>query len=69
MSKLKVLTTRELAKRWEGHIVQGTIENWRQIGFGPKYEKKGKEKLARIHYKLSDIKKFEKKYFKRRLNG
>lgn len=64
MSRAKMISTRELARRWDGLIVQGTIENWRQAGRGPLYIKLGRSKTSRIVYKMSEVKRFEKKYFR-----
>lgn len=64
MRKAEVISTKELARRWDGYIAYGTIENWRQEGRGPKFIKLGKEKTSRIVYKLVEVKRFEKIYFK-----
>lgn len=59
----KVITVKELARRWRGLVVKRTIDNWRMLGRGPKYQKIGKGKTCLVLYKLKDIQKFEKSYF------
>lgn len=56
----KLLSTKELAKRWDVH--EGTIKNWRSQGKGPKFYKIGEGEKSRVRYKLEDIKSYEKKF-------
>lgn len=58
------LSTPELAERWEGLVVAGTLKNWRHKKKGPKYIKFGKGKNSHIGYRLSDVEDYEKKMTK-----
>jgi hypothetical protein len=63
MIRDKALTTNELAHRWRGLTVKGTIEAWRVRGRGPRYFKLGKGKTCVVLYKLRDIERFERQYW------
>jgi len=52
-----ILTTEELASRWDMH--PGSLERWRKQGAGPKFIKLGEAGPARIRYRLEDIVKYE----------
>lgn len=64
MIKEKTLTTNQLAHRWRGLLVKGTIENWRQQGRGPRFCKIGSGKTCLVLYRLKEIERFEKIYFR-----
>lgn len=49
------LSTEELAKRWGGTVVTGTLSNWRNKKKGPAYTKIG----GKVRYRLSDVEKYE----------
>ncbi len=53
MSGRIFFTQEKLAKRW--FISKRTLERWRWIGTGPRYQKIG----GRVLYKLEDIEAFE----------
>jgi glucose/arabinose dehydrogenase len=50
------LTGDELAARWKGKVVVGTLTNWRSAGLGPAYIKLGRSVL----YPLSAIEEYER---------
>jgi hypothetical protein len=58
MIDTKILTTEELAQRWDMH--PGSLERWRNAGKGPKFIKLGSDAgPARIRYRLIDVLKYE----------
>jgi len=56
---MKMLTTKELALRWQMAI--GSLENWRQQDKGPKFIKMGGAKNADVRYPIEHVVAFEKK--------
>jgi hypothetical protein len=54
-----LLTTVELAERWQFH--KGTLNRWRLIGRGPKFIRLGRGKGSNIAYRLSDIEDYERR--------
>lgn len=58
------LSTQELAERWAGMVVVGTLKNWRSKKKGPKYVKLGRDQNSHVAYRLEDVIAFEKKMTK-----
>lgn len=56
-----LLTTKELVERWKNKVSEGTIENWRNNGKGPKFIRLNSGKRSPIIYRLSDIEEYERK--------
>ena len=55
--KQEILTTKELAARWQ--MKPKTLEVWRIRGQGPVYFRVGSGPKARVRYKLQEIKRYE----------
>lgn len=55
------LSTEELAERWAGMVVAGTLKNWRAKKKGPKYVKFGRDSNSHVAYRLEDVIAFERK--------
>lgn len=52
----KFLNPLELAKRWRGHVSKKTLQNWRNLGKGPPFQKLPG---GRVRYALADVVAFE----------